>query len=126
MNDFHKSLVKMHISHNGACHWKYQRYTAVLLIPFMIWFFLEVLFYTKNDYHSTLAWASQPWNGASLAVLVGLIFHHGSSGIQVVIEDYIPNTFYQKTLIRAVKVSSLLLAVLSWFFIIRIAIIAKG
>jgi succinate dehydrogenase / fumarate reductase membrane anchor subunit len=112
--------------HNGARYWRLQRITAVLLIPFCIWFLAEVVFYTQSDYQAVLRWAAQPWIGAALALFVGLIFYHGALGLQVVIEDYVPNSLWQNILIMKIKIFSLIMAVLSWFFIIRIAIIANG
>ena len=62
----------------------------------------------------------------ALALFVGMVFYHGALGLQVVIEDYVPNSFWQMALIIIVKILSIIMAVLSWFFIIRIAIIANG
>lgn len=119
-------INKQSSSHNGVKHWKAQRISAVFLIFFGIWFLLEILYYTQSDYHAVLAWAAQPWIGAALALFVGMTFYHGALGLQVVIEDYIPNLFWQGALIQTAKIFSLVMAVLSWFFIIRIAIISNG
>lgn len=107
----------------GVAHWRRQRVSAMVLVPLGIWFLLELLRHTQADYHAVLAWAAQPWVGAALALFMGLVFYHGALGLQVVIEDYVPHPFWQMTLIIKVKALSLALAVLSWFFIIRIAII---
>lgn len=113
-------------SHNGVAHWKGQRVSAVVLIVLSIWFLMEIMRHTQSDYHVVLAWASRPWIGAALSLFVGMVFYHGALGLQVVIEDYIPNPFWQKTLILCVNAFSFALVILSWFFIIRIAIIGHG
>ena len=109
----------------GVNHWGWQRISAVALVPFSIWFFLEILRYTQADYHSVVAWLSQLWVGIPLVLFIGLIFYHGALGLQVVIEDYIPRPFWQMVLISNVRVLSFVMAVLSWLFIIRITIIGN-
>jgi succinate dehydrogenase / fumarate reductase membrane anchor subunit len=106
--------------------WKNQRFSAVALIPLSIWFMVEILRHTQADYHTVLAWAAQPWIGAALALFTGLVFYHGALGLQAVIEDYVPHPFWQMALILKVKAFSLMMCVLSWFFIIRIAIISHS
>lgn len=119
--------IKRHVSnHNGVVHWKAQRISAFMLIFLSIWFLIEILSHTQSDYHAVLTWAAKPWTGAALALFVGMTFYHGALGLQVVIEDYILNSFWQITFIYTTKILSLVMAVLSWFFIIRIAIIGNG
>ena len=110
----------------GAGHWKHQRITAILLIPLSIWFLIDLLRHTQADYPVVLAWAAQPWIGTALALFMGLMFYHGALGLQVVIEDYVPHLLWQTVLVVKVKIFSFIMAVLSWFFIIRIAINANG
>jgi succinate dehydrogenase / fumarate reductase membrane anchor subunit len=110
----------------GVAHWRWQRISGAALIPSSIWFLIEMLRHTQADYHAVVAWVAQPWVSGTLALFVGVVFYHGALGLQVVIEDYIPNPFWQKALIIKVKTLSLLMAALSWFFIIRIAITANG
>ena len=107
----------------GVKHWGWQRVSAVALIPFSIWFFLEILRHTQADYHVVVAWLSQSWVGVPLVLFIGLVFYHGALGLQVIIEDYIPRPFWQMILISNVRVLSFVMAVLSWFFLIQITII---
>jgi succinate dehydrogenase / fumarate reductase membrane anchor subunit len=111
-------------AHTGVAHWKGQRLSAVALIFFCGWFLAEILSHTQMDHHAVQLWISKPWNGAALTLFTGLIFYHSALGLRVIIEDYIPNSFWQSTLIFLVKVANILLAILSWFFILRITILA--
>jgi succinate dehydrogenase / fumarate reductase membrane anchor subunit len=113
-------------THKGVDHWKQQRITAVTLIPLSIWFLFELMRHTQADYHKVLTWVAQPWVATTLAVFLTLVTYHSALGLQVVIEDYVPNPLWQKILIIKVKILSLILAILSLFFIIRIAIITYG
>lgn len=113
-------------AHTGVAHWRRQRISGAVLIPLGIWFLVEILRHTRADYRTVVDWIAQPWMSATLALFVGVVFYHGALGLQVVIEDYIPNPFWQRALIIKVKTLSLLMVALSWFFIMRIAIIANG
>lgn len=107
-------------THKTVAQWKGQRISAIALISLSIWFLIEILCHTQADYLLVLAWASQPWIGMALALFIGMVFYHSAVGLHVIIEDYIPHPFWQKTLILMVKGVNLWMALLSWFFIIRI------
>jgi len=109
----------------GVTHWRRQRISAIILVPLSIWFLLEILRHIQADYQTVLAWVAQPWVGTALAFFMGLIFYHSALGLQVIIEDYIPNPFWQKALIIKVKALNFIMAVLSWFLIIYIAIMGN-
>lgn len=109
--------------HKSVSQWKHQRLSSAALIPLSAWFIIEILRHTQADYLTVLGWAAQPWIGATLALFTGLVFYHGALGLQVVIEDYIRHPFWQMALVFKVKAFCLVMAVMSWFFIIHIAII---
>lgn len=123
MTDFNTST--MHAEKAGKAHkvvtqWKGQRISGAALISLGLWFLIEILRYTQADYLLVLAWASQPWVAIALSLFLGMVFYHSAVGLKVIIEDYIPNPFWQNILILLVKLLSLGMALLSWFFIIRI------
>jgi succinate dehydrogenase / fumarate reductase membrane anchor subunit len=106
----------------GFPAWWGQRVSALILIPLSLWFLMEILRHTQEGYHAALGWAAQPWNSAALALFFGAIFYHSSLGLTVIIEDYIPHSGWRAWAILKVKIVNLALAVLSWFFILRIMI----
>lgn len=113
-------------THQGLAHWVHQRVTALALIPLSIGFLFELLRHTQSDYTTVIAWVAQPWVGSPLALLVGMVFYHSALGLQVIIEDYIPHPFWKTVFIMKVKLIHLAMAVLCWFFILRIAIVGSG
>lgn len=129
MTDFQTPIMQTKgtgATHKAVAQWRGQRISAVALISLGIWFLIEILRHTQADYPLLLAWASQPWVGIALALLVGMVFYHSAVGLQAIIEDYIPHPFWLKTFILMVKALSLGMALLSWFFIIRIMIMGNG
>lgn len=111
--------------HHSARQWKGQRISGLSLIFLGIWFIVEVLRHAQENYSVVLAWAGSPWIGVALALLIGMVFYHSALGLQVVIEDYMRNSSLQRMLISQVKILSIIMTILSWFFIIRIAMIAN-
>ena len=113
------------LNYHTIRQWKGQRISALSLIFLGIWFIVEVLRHTQEDYSIVLAWAGSPWIGIALASLIGMVFYHSALGLQVVVEDYVHNSILQKILISQVKILSIIMTILSWVFIIRIAMIAN-
>jgi succinate dehydrogenase / fumarate reductase, membrane anchor subunit len=129
MTDLQNSLIKTEgtgTTHKVVTQWKGQRISGAVLISLGIWFLIEILRHTQADYFLVLAWASQPWVSISLILFISMVFYHSALGLQVIIEDYIPHPFWQKSLILMIKLLSLGMALLSCFFIIRIMIMGNG
>lgn len=129
MTDLQTALPKIEGTrpgHKVVTQWKGQRISGAALISLGIWFLIEIFRHTQADYFLVLAWASQPWVSISLILFVSMVFYHSALGLQVIIEDYIPHPFWQKSFIIMIKVLSLGMALLSCFFIIRIMIMGNG
>jgi succinate dehydrogenase / fumarate reductase membrane anchor subunit len=129
MTDRQTALLKIEGTrpgHKVVTQWKGQRISGAALISLGIWFLIEILRHTQADYFLVLAWASQPWVSISLMLFVSMVFYHSALGLQVIIEDYIPHPFWQKSFIIMIKLLSLGMALLSCFFIIRIMIMGNG
>ncbi|MFI3138326.1 MAG: succinate dehydrogenase, hydrophobic membrane anchor protein [Methylococcaceae bacterium] len=88
---------------NATGHWLLQRITAVLLIPLSYWLIILLNLLTTAPYQSTLNWLTVPLNAAALIAWVILVFYHAALGVQVVIEDYVPQPTVQSWSIRAVN-----------------------
>ena len=107
---------------NETCAWWSQRVLALILIPLSLWFLMEILSHTQAGYDAVLKWAAQPWNSVALALFFGALFYHSSLGLTVIIEDYVPHPGWRAWAVLKIRFLNLALAVLSWFFILRIMI----
>jgi succinate dehydrogenase / fumarate reductase membrane anchor subunit len=106
-------------SKKGTGHWRWQRISALLLIPLSIWLIVSFSNVVYNEYQQSLAWVSAPLSGLLLGItLVGLLFH-GHLGIAVVIEDYVRGPSGKK----AIQISALLTAFTGFFAIAAIVAI---
>ena len=72
----------------GTTHFWYQRLTAIILIPLILWFCISVASMPVD--HSTLVgWIQRPAVAIGLILLILSTFYHAQLGLQIVIEDYV-------------------------------------
>ena len=75
--------------HSGVAHWRWQRYSALLVLALMTYFTVLLASLGGLDHAGAVALVGHPANAVALAVLVTVGLWHGTLGLQVVIEDYI-------------------------------------
>jgi succinate dehydrogenase / fumarate reductase membrane anchor subunit len=86
---------------DGVKHFWHQRLTAVALIPLTIWFLVTVVSLVGADYATAANKLSEPIVAIPFLLLLGAGFYHMKLGVQVVIEDYVPD--------EAMKIACILL-----------------
>ncbi len=91
-------------------HWRYQRLTAVALVPLTVWLLVLLNMALTAPYAKTVDWLSEPFNTlAILAWAIGVIYH-AALGVQVVIEDYVSTISLRHRAIFATNLIFMLLA----------------
>jgi len=78
-------------SHSGVEHFWRQRVTAAALIPLSIWFVSATLGFVGADRDAVFAYLHEPLHAVLMVLFLFAVLIHMSLGIQVVIEDYVPN-----------------------------------
>ena len=94
-----------HPKEAGVPHWKWQRRSALVLIPLTLWLLYSLVHHIGAEYSVAQAWVSNPFVALLLIVFVIALFYHGKLGLQVIIEDYISELSVRKSVLR---ISSLL------------------
>jgi len=115
-----KKVIKMQSKSNGVVHWKLQRISAIAMIPLVIWFVSSLVFSLTNTYDQSVSWLQSPLNATGLVLLFGTLYFHASSGLQVVIEDYVHNEGLKIMSLILIKLLSILLGVLSILCVLKI------
>ena len=105
---------------NIVRHWKFQRYSAIVNLILAIWLAVSVLCIHDYSFQETISWIKSPINALFLSIFFISSFMHMSLGMQVVIEDYIPNKLLRKRLIVIIKSLSWLLVICSILLILKI------
>ena len=105
-------------SNLGSTHWKYQRYSALLLTPVMLWLFVRIILRPELSYVEAKDWLTLPISSLLLVLTIGVLWFHAAIGIQVVLEDYVSNHHLQKQLVYLVRSIAVLMTVVSVFVIV--------
>ncbi len=82
-----------------------QRLTAIALVLLGVWFLAFLLTLLGVDYAAAVAAVAKPWNAILLIGFLVAAFWHAQLGLQVVLEDYIHNSFLALTLQTMVSLS---------------------
>ena len=97
----------------GSKHWKYQRYSALVLAPIILWLLVSVIFRPELSYAEVKQWLSLPTSFLLLSLAISVLCFHAVIGIQVVLEDYVSNGRLQKQLVNLVRGGAILITVCS-------------
>ena len=97
----------------GSKHWKYQRYSALVLAPIILWLLVSVIFRPELSYAEVKQWLSLPTSFLLLVLVISLLCFHAVIGIQVVLEDYVSDGRLQKQLVNLVRWCAVLITVCS-------------
>jgi succinate dehydrogenase / fumarate reductase membrane anchor subunit len=106
----------------GLGHWRWQRYSAVVVLLMMIYFVVTVASLGVLDHAGALALVGHPVNALALAGLVTIGLWHALLGLQVVIEDYISVDGGRRAVLLVVRAIMGLIGASSLWAIARVAL----
>ena len=106
---------------SGAHHWWMQRLTSVALVPLTVWFAVALLSLPLSDHATVVLWMKQSWNSLLLILLVLVATYHSRLGVQVVVEDYIPDAGMKTLTLVVLTFVHAFLAVAGVFAILKVA-----
>jgi len=75
----------------GLGHWSLQRITSIVLIPLSLVFLFTFIGALGDGHTEMLQTYRQPWNAGVAMLFFVTVFYHLALGLEVVIDDYIPN-----------------------------------
>jgi succinate dehydrogenase / fumarate reductase membrane anchor subunit len=79
-------------AHHGAHHWLMQRVTAVGNLVSAGFLAISLAMRDDFSYAAVAGWIAEPIPAMMLVLLVVSTFWHARMGLQVVVEDYVPNS----------------------------------
>ncbi|MBX7248430.1 MAG: succinate dehydrogenase, hydrophobic membrane anchor protein [Caulobacteraceae bacterium] len=77
---------------HGAGLWRRERFSALILIPLILWGLCSAAHLAGGGYDAALAWLQQPFNLVLLAAVLAVCLWHMEMGMRVIIEDYVHGT----------------------------------
>ena len=108
--------------HSGVLHWRWQRYSAVLVLVLMAYFTVLLASLGGLDHDGATALVGHPANALALAVLVTVGLWHGTLGLQVVIEDYITIKGGRQMALMAMRLAMAFIGLTTLWSVSRIAL----
>ncbi len=105
---------------SGSHHWILQRVSAIALIPLVIWLVISFLQIANDPATYLPLFFSYPVNTVLSIIFIGFSLYHGSLGMRVIIEDYVPNHFQRNFYIILVNFISIFVAVCAIISIIKL------
>lgn len=112
-------------SHSGLGHWKWQRVSALLLVPLSLWLMFSFFKALQLDYFAARSWLAVGWHAVLLTAWLLVAGYHAALGVQVVIEDYVSDVKSRRTWIRVVKTFITLACLGGLFAIIKLGFFAS-
>jgi succinate dehydrogenase / fumarate reductase, membrane anchor subunit len=76
---------------SGLSHWKWQRLTAIALVPIYIWFILILFCFIQTPEAVIDKLIYSPFPLLLFVIMINVSIYHGVLGFKVVCEDYIHN-----------------------------------
>lgn len=107
----------------GSHHWLMQRVSAIALIPLIIWFTLSFVQIAEDPQGYLPVFFAYPLNAVMGILLIATSLYHGSLGMRVIIEDYIPNRTKMHFYIMLVNFASIATAFAAILSIVRLHLI---
>jgi succinate dehydrogenase / fumarate reductase membrane anchor subunit len=105
---------------SAVAHWRYQRLTAVALVPLSIWLLLLLNKALHAPYAETLHWLAAPLNTFAILAWTVAVIYHAALGVQVVLEDYVSTLTCRHAAIRASNLAFLSIGIIALISIILI------
>ena len=62
--------------HNGIPHWKFQRVSAIINMPLIMWFVYSIVTFSDYSYISIMEWVKSPINCILISLMFASIFYH--------------------------------------------------
>ena len=108
--------------HSGVSHWRWQRYSAVLVLALSAYFTVLLASLGGLEHAAATMLVAHPANALALAVLVTVGLWHGTLGLQVVIEDYITIKGGRHMALMAMRAAMTIIGLATFWAVSRIAL----
>ena len=118
----HKRVAGLGSAKSGTGHFMQQRVTAIALIPLTILFLYTFIGALGSGHEAVLETYSHPIPALVAIMFIWVMFSHLRLGLQVVIEDYIPNHRIQMVMLILNALIWRGAAIVGLFAIARIAL----
>lgn len=107
---------------SGVAHWKWQRRTALVLVPLSLWLLFSLVRNIGAPYQQAYDWVANPVVAVLLIIFICALFFHAKLGLQVIIEDYIADLSGRQAILRISNLLSWIAMLLGVVSILKVAL----
>ena len=107
----------------GTSHHIFQRGTAIIMIPLVIWFIYSIISHSGDSHAEFMTWVGQVQTAVPLGLLIIAGFFHMRLGLEIVIDDYITNPDRRSMLQFLNTLVALILGAIALWSVIAISLI---
>ncbi|MGI9213791.1 MAG: succinate dehydrogenase, hydrophobic membrane anchor protein [Methylococcaceae bacterium] len=114
--NFRSSLAKAKgygAAHKGTATWLWERVTALLLIPLVLWLGFVLVKWPGMDTNTVRYWIADPFHAVLLTITIVLTVVHAQMGLHTVLEDYVHSTGLRFSLLLLIRSGFVLLGLCS-------------
>lgn len=95
----------------GVDAWRWQRVTAVALVPLVVWSLASLIGVVGNGRDAVVGWLAQPGSAIPMMLLLIALFWHMALGLTVVAEDYLHHSGVRMVAVAIIQLVCLALGV---------------
>ena len=106
----------------GVDHWRWQRRSAVALVPLTLWFVVSLLLLPDLDYPTLRQWIAHSGHALAVGALLCAAAVHACLGLEVIVEDYVQGLTLKTYTLLAIRGSYLLLVLAGCLAVLNIAL----
>lgn len=124
MSDYKTPLRKargLGSAKSGAHHFIAIRFSAILLVPLILWFVYAIACLGGADLQTAREFIAHPVNATMLVILLLATFHHSALGMQVIFEDYIAHHGVRLAIQTLFNICCLVMAAIGVVSVLKLA-----
>lgn len=109
-------------SHSGAHHWVFDKVLSFASLILTVWFVVSLVLLPNLGLATVVEWIARPVPATAMALLVISGFWHAKMGMQVMIEDYVPDHAQRFAVLTALNFVAIAAGAFALFCIFKLAL----
>jgi succinate dehydrogenase / fumarate reductase membrane anchor subunit len=110
----------------GVRHWRWQRLSAVALVPLALWFLVGLIGLPDRELPTVQHWLAAPAHSLLVMLLLCSAALHAVLGLEVIVEDYVHAAAAKAIALLTIRSGYLLLVAAGCLAVLKIALGSAG
>ncbi len=106
--------------HTSTKKWLFTKFSSILLIPFMVWFIINLAKIYDNDYQQIVEFFSSQPSRILFSVFVVIAYFFSACTISEIFEDYISNDKIKNVANKILNIFAITIPLMTIFGILKL------